>query len=154
MKKISLIITLLLIITPAFAQTAEELMERFQYHRNTVYKQLNLTEQQTKKIKKIDENVYTKLEPELQQVSNFINQIDEIAKSDNCTIERVNAVKEEFKTTEERISIIKEKHEKAINRVLTSEQKTAYEKAKEAQRAEIQKEIENLQKEQINNGQA
>ncbi len=148
MKKISLILCLLLISGPVFAQTPEDLMARFQYHRNAVYQKLDLTEGQTKKIKKIDENVYIKLEPELQQVSNYINKIDEIANSDNCTIERVNEVKEEFKTTEQRISAIKEKHEKAINRVLTPEQKTAYEKAKEVQRAEIEKEIEEIRKNQ------
>lgn len=148
MKKISLIITLLLIVSPAFAQTAEDLMTRFQYHRNAVYQKLDLTEKQTKKIQKIDNNVYIKLEPELKQISNYINKIDEIANSDNCTIERINEVKEEFKTTEERVSAIKDKHEKAINRVLTKEQKTAYEEAKEIQRKEIQKEIEALKEAQ------
>ena len=81
----------------------------------------------------------------------YINKIDEIANSDNCTIERINEVKEEFKTTEERVSAIKDKHEKAINRVLTKEQKTAYEEAKEVQRKEIQRELENIKKEQMKN---
>jgi len=154
MRRIICLISLLF-ITSQIAQaeniTSDELLTRFKTHRNTVYQKLNLTEQQSNKIRQIDENVYTQLEPELVQISRYINKLDEIAKSDECTIERVDEVKNEFKVTEKRISAIKAKHEKAVNHVLTREQKTAYKEAKEVQRAEIQKEIEKLQKEQMNN---
>lgn len=122
--------------------TSDELLTRFKTHRNAVYQKLDLTEKQARSIKKIDEKVYTKLEPELMQVSFYINKLEEIAKSSDCTIERVDAVKKEFQETEKRISVIKTKYEKSINQVLTQEQKSAYEEAKEIQRKEIQKEIE------------
>lgn len=152
MKRILCLISLLF-ITSQIAQaeniTSDELLTRFKTHRNTVYQKLNLTEKQTNRIKQIDENIYTQLEPELVQISNYVNKLDEIAKSNDCTIERINEVKNEFQSTEKHISAIKDKHEKAINRVLTKEQKIAYKEAKELQRREIEKEIENLKKEQM-----
>lgn len=156
MKKIICSIVVLFItifITNQIAQaeniTSEELLTRFKTHRNAVYQKIDLTEKQENQINAIDKKVYAKLEPELKQISLYIKRIDEIANSDNCTIERIDEVKEEFKTTEKRISVIKNKQEKAINRVLTKEQKAAYEEAKEVQRKEIQKEVEALKEAQL-----
>ncbi len=155
MKRIICLISLFLITNQiAIAEnniTSEELLTRFKTHRNAVYQNLELTQKQKDSITKIDNKVYSQLEPELKEISLYINKLNKIAESGSCTIEQVDAVKAEFKTTENRISKIKHKQEKAINNILTPEQKITYEAAKEVQRAKIQQEIENYKKEQFKN---
>ncbi len=152
MKKYILFITLSFVLSnPIFAQDSNDLLDRFKQHRNSIYETLNLTESQTEEINKIDAVIYQKLEPELKEIALNISTLDAIAKSDDCTIEKVNAIRKDFKVVEKRISYIKKGYEKEFKQILTSEQKTAYNNAKKEFRTKSKKEIKELKKSIKNN---
>lgn len=117
----------------------EYLMQKLKNNRGEIYKSLNLTQEQIQNINNIDEKFYMELEPELQQVSVFIQKVQEIAESDNCTIKRVNEVKKDFKATDNRISVIKCRYDKAVKKQLSCKQKRLYKNAKKQQYLELKK---------------
>lgn len=142
MKKYILLIILSFVLSnPILALDSNDLLDKFKQHRNSLYETLNLTAAQKEEINKIDSAIYQKLEPELQEISLYINKLDEIANSDDCTIEKVNAVRKDFKIVEKRISYIKKGYEKEFKHILTSEQKTVYKNAKKEFRDRCKKEI-------------
>ncbi len=146
MKKIFLIISLsLLICMQAMAQDTEDLLQRFKEHRISIYNSLNLDNEQKYKINKLDNQAYKELEPELHKISLKIKKIENIANSNNCTIEQINAVRKDFEKNEQRLSVIKDKYEKEFLLILTPEQRNRYNAAKRVQEANVQREIEALQ---------
>ncbi len=129
----------------AMAQDTEDLLQRFKEHRISIYNSLNLDNEQKYKINKLDNQAYKELEPELQKISLKIKKIENIANSNNCTIEQINAVRKDFEKNEQRLSVIKDKYEKEFLLILTPEQRNRYNAAKRVQEANVQREIEALQ---------
>ena len=129
----------------AMAQDTEDLLQRFKEHRISIYNSLNLDNEQKYKINKLDNQAYKELEPELHKISLKIKKIENIANSNNCTIEQINAVRKDFEKNEQRLSVIKDKYEKEFLLILTPEQRNRYNAAKRVQEANVQREIEALQ---------
>ncbi len=145
MKKIVLIMSLaLLMCTQVMAQNSDELLNRLKTHRADIYASLNLTYEQKNKINKLDNQIYQELEPDLKQISLKLKQLENLANSENCTIERVDAIKRDFEKNEQKISVIKNKYEQEFIKILTPEQRVRYNKAKREQEAKAQREIEAL----------
>lgn len=145
MRRFILVLVLGVIMsTQAFALSDNDLMENFQVQRTTIYASLNLTQTQRNKIKQLDMKMYKTLEPELAEISSYINKIQEIANSPDCSIEKVDAVKANFSNVEKRISVIKDKYEIEFKKILTPAQKTRYNTLKKEQQAKMQRELNSL----------
>lgn len=147
MKKIFIFAMLSLFLSSnVFAEDPESLLVRLKNNRTSIYETLNLTQEQIIEIDKIDAKFYADIQPGLNDISLDINRIQTLAESDDCTLEKVKAVKKDFKLHEKRVSYIKKEYDKKFNKVLTNEQKSAYKTAKKVQKIKIKKEIENLKR--------
>lgn len=158
MKKfISLLIITLIIscFQTSIAETiqpsnyTQDLILRFKKHRNNVYSKLDLTTSQAEQIATLDNDIYLKLTPELEQISLNLTKIDAIANSDNCTIKQINTIKKDFKSTHKKISKIKSNYERKFKLVLNKNQKSLYKTALKEQKAQIKQEIEEFKQSQI-----
>ena len=132
------------------SEYSQDLISRFKIHRNNLYPKLDLTSAQAQQIKVLDNDVYIKLTPELEQIALNLQKIDEIANSDNCTIERINAVKKDFQGTHKNISKIKANYEKEFKLILNKKQKSLYKTALKEQQEQIKQEIEEYKQIQLN----
>lgn len=129
------------------AQNDTDLLEQLKQNRSSIYRQLNLSPEQIKKINNIDKQRYAELEPKLEKLTIEQKKLKSLADSGNCTMEEVNAIKSEFDNTEKEISPIQSKYEKDLKNVLSTKQKFQYYRIKRTKRAEMRKEIKKLQEE-------
>lgn len=145
MKRFILLAIIALFLgSQAFAADNNDLLERLQSSRTEIYASLQLTPNQKARINQLDNQVYQKLESDLQEVSLHINKIQELANSPDCSIDKVNAIQADFKIVENRISAIKDEYEIEFNKILTPKQQDLYKSAKLKQQAKLEKEMQAL----------
>jgi len=161
MKKLILILALCLISMPAFCaenacttspaspqvkQSEEglELLDRLKNNRNSIYKVLNLSQDQELKIKELDAKLYTEIEPSLAEMTKLVNRLNAVIKTENFTINDIKTIRKSYDTAARHASAIKKSYDKEFVKLLTPEQKTRYKIERARQKAALAKEIEIL----------
>ncbi|MBP3923830.1 hypothetical protein J6E39_01145 [bacterium] len=139
-------------LNPAVSEN--DCLENFKNYRAQIYKSIKLNDEQLIYIKTLDEKFYEEAAPEFMKISRYVIQINDIANSENCSIQEIKAIRKEFDRSSDEISKYKKNYEKNFKKVLNSEQKISYTKSKKQIRAQLKKEIKDFkkfQKEKIKN---
>lgn len=129
--------------TPAvYAETqTKDILTKLVYYRTSIYDSLQLSEEQVKRVKELDDKLYAEVKPGFYKMTLLAKKIEDLANSGNCTKKAVNTIKKEIKSVENELNPIKNKYDKEFKAVLTSEQKSKYRKIRKQKRAEFKQEM-------------
>lgn len=119
----------------------ENLFQKIKYHRGVIYSSLNLTSEQAAQVQALDKKYFTEIEPEFQKVNVLVKNLEDIAKSRNCTMRAVNKETQKLKRVEKKMNHIKESYNKELDSILTPEQKVQYEVVRKKQQVEIERQL-------------
>ena len=124
---------------------SSQLVQKIAIQRSTIYNALNLTPEQIKQVKHIDECRYKELEPELRNLCILRKKLDLLNKQESCNKQQIKTTEKELDCTKKQIKSISNKYDKEFKKLLTSDQKSKYSMVRKLKRSDLKK-VEKIHK--------
>ncbi len=121
--------------------TSLEIIEKIQQHRSIIYSALNLTFEQQTKINALDDKYFKKINPQLNQMNCIVKNMENIANSNNVSLEAIEKEKIKFENIQKSMESIKNAYDTELQKILTPEQQKQYDIIRKQQQQEIETQI-------------
>lgn len=136
MKRFLFVLVFILAV-PAYANTFDRVMDT----RNAVQQRLNLSASQEEARKEINANFYKEVKPKVDEIDVYVKRIEDIAKSEHITREKIDSVRKEFEAAESELFEINRKYEREFRSILNPYQTLKYTVLKKQAGAKLKKEL-------------
>lgn len=153
LKKIFIFVCLVVysLFNPVLAETVPEsgdavlsCIEKIKLQKNDIYSHINLTQIQKTQIENLDIKLYNDIEPILREMYAITDNIQSIANSNDCSMQKINEEKQKLKSVNKKLVLIKKPYEGNLANILTIEQRRAYKHLKKQKQAEMKREIKKM----------